>query len=463
MVLDVREATVTWTHPSVRLLTGESEDAARAIAERARQLALSAMSSGWSGPPFDPVALAEILNIPMRPREDIADARLVPVGEKRVVLEFNPNRPPSRMRYSVAHEIAHTLFPDYAEQIRNRAGRDEQRGDDWQLEMLCNIAAAELLMPVGSLSSVEDHPLSIDHVLELRKKYEVSTEAVLRRIVDITRQPCLSFAASRREVAPSAGRYQIDYAVPSKVWQRQSKSGTLIPKGSIVEQCSAIGFTAKGNEEWPGVREKMHVECVGVQPYPTRIAPRVLGLVVPRRLDLASRPGINFVVGDATQPHGSGNQIVAHIVNDRTPTWGAGFGAAVKRKWPAAQREFEAWARGNRQRLVLGNSYRSRLTGSLQICHMIAQHGFGDSSKPRIRYDALEKCLIQLADAAIESESSVHMPRIGTGHAGGMWHVIAELISTCLCNNGVSVTVYDLRSTRKKKEVQHELFVGQQV
>jgi Zn-dependent peptidase ImmA (M78 family) len=53
------------------------------------------------------------------------------------------------------------------------------QGDDWQLEMLCNMAASELLMPIGSLPTLEAEHLTIDSILELRKKYEASTEAIL--------------------------------------------------------------------------------------------------------------------------------------------------------------------------------------------------------------------------------------------------------------------------------------------
>lgn len=458
MVEEMPASSVVWTHPSARLIAGDSGDAAAVIAERARALALGAMSNGWEGPPFDPVGLAETLNIPLRPREDIADARLIPVGERRFLLEYNPARPPARVRYSIAHEIAHTLFPDCGEQIRNRSRRGEQSGDEWQLEALCNIAAAELLMPVGSLSSLDVHPLTIDHVLELRKKFDVSTEAVLRRIADVTSHRCLIFASSKREAAPGAGRFQIDYSFPSRTWRIRPRGGVLLPKGNVVERCTAIGYTAKGEGNWPGVQEAVRVECIGVQPYPDRLHPRVLGLVVPTRSDRSRSVSIEYVTGDATQPHGHGNRIIAHVVNDKTPTWGAGFAAAVRRKWPIVQEEFQQWARESHDRLVLGNIHLSRLDASLQICHMIAQRGYGESRLPRIRYDALEKCLKQLAEVALQFDSTVHMPRIGTGHAGGMWSVISELIIENLCNSGVQVTVYDLRGSASKKSEQLSLF-----
>jgi len=77
------------------------------------------MEAGWSGPPFDPAVLADMLRIEVRPSQDVLDARLVPEA-RNVRIEFNPNRSPGRVRYSIAHEIGHTLFPDHAQEARQR-------------------------------------------------------------------------------------------------------------------------------------------------------------------------------------------------------------------------------------------------------------------------------------------------------------------------------------------------------
>ena len=44
--------------------------------------------------------------------------------------------------------------------------------------------------------------------------------------------------------------------------------------------------------------------------------------------------------------------------------------------------------------------------------------------------------------------ASVHMPRIGTGQAGGSWSIIEDLVDNELCAHGVPVTVYDLPNQR---------------
>ena len=145
-----------WTNASVRELlkiVGES-DPVRAITQRAREVALDAMDKGWTGPPFDPLQLADHLGIAISPRHDVRDARTLPGPAGGVRVEFNPNRPSARVRYSIAHEIAHTLFPDCSDRIRQRSLHDELQGDEWQLEAICNVGAAELLMPLGSLHTL---------------------------------------------------------------------------------------------------------------------------------------------------------------------------------------------------------------------------------------------------------------------------------------------------------------------
>jgi hypothetical protein len=121
----------------------KGEDPVAAISKAARSLVVDALDKGWSGPPFDPFALADLLRLEVVPRGDVQEARTVAAGQSNLRIEFNPNRPRHRVRFSVAHEIAHSLFPDCAKSMRYRAVHHEPTSDEWQLEALCNIAAAE--------------------------------------------------------------------------------------------------------------------------------------------------------------------------------------------------------------------------------------------------------------------------------------------------------------------------------
>ncbi len=170
---------------------------------RARGMVLDAMERGWSGPPYNPFALAEMLGIKLLPTEDVLDARTHSDSSGRFTIEFNPQRPAARTRYSIAHELGHTLFPDCAAATRNRATHLEMKEDDWQLESLCNIAAAEILIPFGTLHEELSMRPSIGLVLDLRRKYLVSCEAIVNRLIRLSAYPAVAFLARRDSVQVS--------------------------------------------------------------------------------------------------------------------------------------------------------------------------------------------------------------------------------------------------------------------
>ncbi len=445
-----------WTNSSVLALAGGG-DPVEAITGRARQVAFEAAEAGWTGPPFDPLQLAEHLRVPVVPMEDVYDARTVPAGAKSVRIEFNPNRPPGRLRFSVAHELAHTFFPDVAQAARHRAQTaDLAWTDDWQLELLCNIGAAELLMPIGSFPSLAGEALSIEHLMQVRQDYQVSAEALLLRVARLTNEPTGIFAAAHTKPDDARAPFRLDYTMPSDSWPLPPlPRGLEISAKSVLSECTAVGFTAKAEEKWTSNHPLLWVQCVGIPPYPGHRYPRVGGLVQPKGKRAVQKLGIQYLWGDATMPRGEGPKILAHIVNDGAARWGAGFARVVGKKWPDAQQDFRAWA--EERNLRLGKVRLFDLSPDLAVAHMVAQRGYGPSPKPRIRYGPLLECLSQLAEVAKARRAAVHMPRIGTGQAGGNWEIIGELIEQCLCKAGVLVTVYDLPETRVPEPAQRTL------
>jgi len=435
------QQTEHWTNPSVLKFAGNS-DPVDFTTCKARDVILKAIQAGWQGPPFDPFRLAEVLEIPTIPREDVLDARILSSGSQRLQIEFNPNRPRGRTRFSVAHEIAHTLFPDCVENVRNRGQVTEAREDNWQLELLCNIAAAEFIMPVGGEIDSKT-PVNIDNILKLQKQFDVSTEAISIRLAKITIEPCTMFAAARITDDESTPSYRLDYSICSRSSTVELPRGQEI-RDSILSQCTAVGYTAKGSQRNIGKFRELYLECVGIPPYPGRNYPRVIGIARHRNGKETKALSIKSIRGDALEPRGNGRKVIAQIINDKTPNWGAGFARAVRNKYPSVQKDFKEWAASHPNEFSLGNTHESYISDNLSIVHMIAQHGYGESSKPRIRYVALRDCLHQLKDIAIARSASVHIPRIGTGYAGGNWGYILELVDEIIVRNGVDVTIYTL-------------------
>lgn len=430
----------TWTNPSV-LQFADGQDPVERIERAARELALAAMDDGWSGPPFDPLRLAQWRGLQLDARGDIPDARLVPTLEGTSILQYNPMRPRGRLRFSIAHEIAHTLLPDHQEQVRNRAAFvADARSDNWQLEVLCNIGAAELLMPLGSFAELAGEAVSIQRVMDIRKKFDVSVEACIIRLVKLASRPMAAFCASVHE----DGLHRVDYVIPSAGWTPPVKVGQVIPSHSIVTQAIAIGFTEASHETW-AEGAPLRVECVALAPYPGSADPRVVGLLVdPAGADFKPMD-VHEVDGDALEPRGSGRKLVAHVVPNTTAMWGGrGFASSLRRKFPQTWEAFRSETASTNKPPALGDVYLAKLSDEVAVAHMVAQQGFGAAKNQRLRYAALSQCLQVVCQRAKALNASVHMPRIGTGHGGADWHVVRELITEELVDKGVPTTVYRL-------------------
>lgn len=150
---------------------------------------------------------------------------------------------------------------------------------------------------------------------------------------------------------------------------------------------------------------------------------------------------IRYLQGDATDPQGEGEKIIAHICND-AGAWGKGFVVAVSKRWREPEAFYRTWSKD--PSFVLGKIQLVGVCPLLSVANMIAQKGLRSFANFRpIRYDALEKCLEALAKVAKSRSASIHMPRIGCGFAGGSWDKVEPLIQKTLITKDIPVTVYD--------------------
>ena len=132
--------------------TGASDPIA-AIRQKAGQ-AIDSYVNTFGEPetlPLDLRTLASFLGIKLSESAPAfsPDAELAPDGEGGVEMRVNPDRPETRIRFSIGHEITHTFFPDHSSHVWPRADsryRDLSNPDDY-LEMLCDVGAAELVFP----------------------------------------------------------------------------------------------------------------------------------------------------------------------------------------------------------------------------------------------------------------------------------------------------------------------------
>lgn len=155
---------------------------------------------------------------------------------------------------------------------------------------------------------------------------------------------------------------------------------------------------------------------------------------------------IKYVTGDATDPQADGFKVIVHVCNNIN-AWGAGFVLSLSKKWKEPEMAYHQM-----KDRVLGTIDLVLVEDDIAVCNMIGQEGTIRrnviSNLPPVRYVAIEKGLQELANINNfrhpNDKLSVHMPRIGSGLAGGNWNIIETIIEETLIKAGMSVTVYDL-------------------
>ncbi len=431
-----------WSHKSIISLINESHnpDPINEIRERARKLVLKAFDSGWEGPPFNVMQLANILGIDIIPNDSVHDARIIPLNKGHLQIQYNPFQKPTRINFSIAHEIGHTLFSDCEEDIRNR---EVNHNSDRQLERLCNIAASEIQLPYAVFSNdANNAPITIEGLLELAKKYNASLESVLLRYAEVVDKPCaILFGIFKKE-----NELTIDYSLTSKLFNYTVPNDLVIPNNSKILECIAPGWTSRELISWEIFNNEEHVAyAIGISPYKKDNLHRVVVLIVPNRLkvnELESHK-ISLEYGDATKPRGNDVRIIAQVVNTTAAT-GLGFGKSLVKNYPVVKEELEKWSK-NKQEFKLGESNLVKINDHLYVFQMLAQKGlFPKNDEIPLKYNALRNCLNNLAIEAKELGASVHMPQIGAGQARGDWNIILGMIHDELIANDLKVNIYIL-------------------
>lgn len=169
--------------------TGASDPFA-AIRTKAREV-INRYSDAFGEPtmPLCMETLASFVGIARcdEPPAHSKDAELVPDGAGGVKYRVNPDRPETRQQFSIAHEICHTFFPDYQHKVwcRPDARYRNRENPDEYLEMLCDIGAAELLLPVPWFERDAAKTTTAAGLVTLAANYRASCEAVLRRFAEL--------------------------------------------------------------------------------------------------------------------------------------------------------------------------------------------------------------------------------------------------------------------------------------
>lgn len=255
------------------------------VRARARALATEVLANGWDGPPFDMEVLASFVDLEVRHLQSLGDGREAALDGRRLLVADGTSA--QRRRFSIAHEIAHTLVSDAC--LPGTCGPGE-------VERLCNVAAAELIIPASTLdTAVAGDDWGLEVALRVASTFGVSFEVCLRRLVGATvDRAALIIAAPDQDETLEAGwnprrdgMWEGELTV--KVWQVNTPPFLSLKGVTIPRQCSLhwawSWLRAKGEArirrdwlEWPTYPElgRFVVEAI---PNPQRRPAReVMGL-----------------------------------------------------------------------------------------------------------------------------------------------------------------------------------------
>jgi hypothetical protein len=249
-------------------LTG-APDAASAIRHHARELVRQYVE--LFGEPERPIsvdALASLRGIGRSEERPVhsEDAELVPDGSGGVTIRVNPDRPETRLRFSVGHEISHTFFPDYSTKTWCRTdSRHRNRDDpDQLLESLCDIGASELLFPLPWFAADAQTVVDANGLIQLARTYHASREATIRRYAETSVESIAAvffvwklkptqkgtvgrqdqgnlFGVTPEEEINDALRLRIEYAVTSETFKAE---GHFLPRDKSVSNEGPIYLAA---------------------------------------------------------------------------------------------------------------------------------------------------------------------------------------------------------------------------
>lgn len=235
-------------------------DASEAIRIKARELiVLHVASFGEPDLPISVDVLASLRGIGRseEPPVHSPDAELIPNGSGGVIMRVNPDRPETRQRFSVAHEISHTFFPDYTTKAWCRTDaryRDRSNADDL-IEMLCDIGAAELLFPQPWFRRHAATANDAAGLMNLASIYHASREAAIRRYAETSSESVAAvflvwklkptqkrslkdannpnlFGINSEGALSHALKLRIEYSVASDTFKAE---GLYLPKDKSVE------------------------------------------------------------------------------------------------------------------------------------------------------------------------------------------------------------------------------------
>lgn len=133
--------------------------------------------------------------------------------------------------------------------------------------------------------------------------------------------------------------------------------------------------------------------------------------------------------------------IVAHGCNC-SGGFGSGIAGAIKNQWPCVAIEFRNNGQGAE---LLGTVQPIQLSQDLYVANCYTQEFYGPGDKRYADPEAIEACLYQLVELAIETGLPLYIAKIGCGLGGLSWeHEVEEIYESVFNDSNLRVFVCDI-------------------
>lgn len=229
------------------------------IRHLAREKVAKAKSMQWEGPPFCPREFTSFFGIKCKAVDhDIdGDGRILLCQKKQIRIEYRSKSLPERQRFTIFHEFAHTLFPNYCEFLPLHQSPQKKVPDlVKKFERLCDLGAAEMLLPLEDFTKdfQKLRWLGFESIHKLRERYHASIDATIYRLADLVNTVGFAavFLTDQKGINTGYGPLWVKYSSRNSLFKSYIPSGIAPPNNSVVTRCyrNNLEITEAVKETW---------------------------------------------------------------------------------------------------------------------------------------------------------------------------------------------------------------------
>lgn len=253
--------TRSWSEPLVLRLAKQRQDRdpEKAIAAYAKKLLRDASQSAL---PIEVEAIASLKGVRRRVGEHDFAGRIYVEPDGQLVMDLNATHNENRQRFTCAHELMHTGFPDFEEEERYRldttVGTNPINREE---EYLCDLGAAELLMPAELVADDYRLGAGIGAIKALSRIAQVSFEAAGNRLATLSDEPAIFLVFEYCHKPADQRALRRGEKVKKQVRLRYARCAHLglylprfksAPTDSVIARAYRSGMLERGIGELPG-------------------------------------------------------------------------------------------------------------------------------------------------------------------------------------------------------------------